>query len=439
MLRLSIMLLKSIKLVLCLLLTAATIILGAKIIIFSKSNQQCKANSAELNHIKYGLFSVNEWKKQLTVIVTSEISNLSLSDANASQLKTLVEAQLQALIDGVDKKIKESNKGTIKGWTKQKLINTLIDIKEIKKGIPEYADAIIAEMTKAKSENTLKDILKKRVGQFFDKTFEKQDMSKIKSILKLTDTKTIDDARNKIDQEIEKNKNKINDLSWAAITLCIFLFIISAIGKHKLMATQYFCLISVLLVLLLVGVMTPMIDMEAKISELSFVLLGYPIKFVNQVMYFQSKSIVDVFKVLIFHKELQMKLVGLMMVAFSIVFPVLKIFLSVPYYYNFGNTRQNKYIQFFVLKSGKWSMADVLVIAIFMAYIGFNSIITSQFGNFNSTNSDMQILTTNGTTLQPGFYIFMSYTILALALSEMLMRKMPIDSNHNSTSTNNGK
>jgi hypothetical protein len=47
--------------------------------------------------------------------------------------------------------------------------------------------------------------------------------------------------------------------------------------------------------LLVAGVTTPMIDMEAKISQMSFVLLGHPIHFENQVLYFQSKSILDVF------------------------------------------------------------------------------------------------------------------------------------------------
>ena len=80
-------------------------------------------------------------------------------------------------------------------------------------------------------------------------------------------------------------------------------------------------------------------------------------------------------------------------------------------------------IRFFVLKSGKWSMADVMVIAIFMAYIGFNGIITSQLGHLSSADQELVIMTTNGTSLQPGFYLFLTYTLLALFLSEFLTRK----------------
>ena len=68
-------------------------------------------------------------------------------------------------------------------------------------------------------------------------------------------------------------------------------------------------------------------------------------------------------------------------------------------------------------------MADVMVIAIFMAYIGFNGIITSQLGQLSSAGQELVILTTNGTSLQPGYYLFMAYTVLALSLSELLTRK----------------
>ena len=80
-------------------------------------------------------------------------------------------------------------------------------------------------------------------------------------------------------------------------------------------------------------------------------------------------------------------------------------------------------IRFLVLKSGKWSMADVMVIAIFMAYIGFNGIITSQFGQLSTASQELVILTTNGTSLQPGYYLFLAYTLLALFLSGFLTRK----------------
>jgi hypothetical protein len=163
-----------------------------------------------------------------------------------------------------------------------------------------------------------------------------------------------------------------------------------------------------------------MIDMEAKISRMGFVLMGHSVHFENQVLYFQSKSILDVFWLMITHKDFQMKFVGILLITFSIVFPLLKIVSLPAYYYDYRDARKNPVVGFFVVSSGKWSMADVLVVAIFMAYIGFNGIITSQFKQLSAAAQGVDILTTNGTALQPGYYLFLTYTLLALFFSGFL-------------------
>ena len=68
-------------------------------------------------------------------------------------------------------------------------------------------------------------------------------------------------------------------------------------------------------------------------------------------------------------------------------------------------------------------MSDVLVVAIFMAYVGFNGIISSQIGKLSQFGGDIDLLTTNGTTLQPGFFLFLTYVLLGMTLSVMISRK----------------
>ena len=84
-----------------------------------------------------------------------------------------------------------------------------------------------------------------------------------------------------------------------------------------------------------------MIDMEAKIIRLSFVLMGHPLHFENQILYFQTKSILDVFWILITNKDMHMKFVGVLMITFSTVFPLLKILSPLGYYYNYNRAREN--------------------------------------------------------------------------------------------------
>jgi hypothetical protein len=266
-------------------------------------------------------------------------------------------------------------------------------------------------------------MLNKQLEQYFSQTFAAQDTSQMSGILLRTGSNDIESARIKLNKAISDKDGLIFKEAVLLIILSAILFALSGFSKKLLAPSQYILLVLTLIILLIAGVTTPMIDMEAKISQMSFMLMGHPIHFENQVLYFQSKSILDVFWIMITHKDIQMKLVGVLLITFSIVFPLLKIVSSLGYYYNYHHARENPVIRFFVLKSGKWSMADVMVVAIFMAYIGFNGIITSQFGQLRAAAQDLEILTTNGTSLQPGYYLFLTYTVLALFLPGFLTRE----------------
>ncbi|MCK9419971.1 MAG: paraquat-inducible protein A [Nitrospirae bacterium] len=414
---------KMLKLFLSLMVIIALVFVCRQIIANAISNQENKNDYAELNHVKYGMFSVNEWKRQITVILAEEIEKLYLSRTNERMIRKHVEVQLNALIDNVDRKIREENANTVGGWISQSFINIFISLEDIKKGIPEYADALIREMKKSKTRGQIKAMLNAQLKQYLNQTFDTRDTAHLNSILLRTDSKDIASARIKLDKTISVENGLILKEAILMIVLSVILFALSGFSRQPLAPSQYILLVLSLIMLLIAGVTTPMIDMEAKITEMSFVLMGHPVHFENQVLYFQSKSILDVFWIMITHKDIQMKLVGVLLITFSIVFPLLKILSSLGYYYNYHRAKENPVVRFFVLKSGKWSMADVMVIAIFMAYIGFNGIITSQFGQLSKVSQELVILTTNGTSLQPGYFLFLTYTLLALILSGFLTRK----------------
>ena len=65
-------------------------------------------------------------------------------------------------------------------------------------------------------------------------------------------------------------------------------------------------------------------------------------------------------------------------------------------------------------------MADVMVVAIFMAFIGFNGILNSQLDQMKKYSETVDLITTNGTSLQPGFYLFFVYVLLAMVFTTLL-------------------
>jgi hypothetical protein len=168
-----------------------------------------------------------------------------------------------------------------------------------------------------------------------------------------------------------------------------------------------FALTGATLLLLVGGLATPMIEVDARITELSFQLLGEPVVFANQVLYFQTKSIFEVMQILFESGQADMLLVAVLLTLFSVIFPALKLMATYAYYYDvrYGDrgARGTGTVRFFALRSGKWSMADVMVVAIFMAYIGFDALVANQLGSLRGASQAVAVLTTNGTSLEPGF------------------------------------
>lgn len=401
-----------------------SVVLASEVIKHAKLNQQLKYDSAELNHFQYGLMSVDSWKKQLSEIIRDEIDDFKITRENEKVLKKQLEAQLGILIEKIDQRILGRNTKSPVGIFKQTLMDSFVDIEDIKKGIPSYADAMIVEMKSPKSEAELKEVLRKKVNNYMKETFDTTPADKVKKrIIGSYGAGSEEPTKIKINELIVSKQDYITEKAMILISLVILVFAIEAFSRKALQPAQYILMTLMLIVLLVVGVNTPMIDMEAKITRLGFSLFDHQVEFKNQVLYFQSKSIMDVFWIMITHKQLQMKIVGILMVGFSVVFPILKMMSSLAYYYDFCQARKRWLIQFFVLKSGKWSMADVLVVAIFMAYIGFNGIVSTQLGKLSAEASKLEVLTTNGTSLQPGFYLFFTYTMLAMFLSGFLKRR----------------
>jgi len=207
------------------------------------------------------------------------------------------------------------------------------------------------------------------------------------------------------------------------MALVALVFLINLLTRKKINMVQASLLIIASFCLLLGGITTPMIDLEAKIDQLMLQLMGEKITFLNNIIFFQSKSITDVVRILFEEGTLPMIFVGVLVFTFSIIFPSLKLISSLFYSYRIGRLRENRLIQFFVIKSGKWSMADVMVVAIFMAFVGFDGIISNQLDQLRQASPQVEVFTTNGTKLLSGFYLFLLFCVSSLILSESITRK----------------
>ena len=174
--------------------------------------------------------------------------------------------------------------------------------------------------------------------------------------------------------------------------------------------------------LLIPGVLLPMLDLEAKIDKFYFTILDKPIIFTDQILFFQSKSISDMVKLLLESPETKMIFVGVLLTTFSIIFPTLKLLSTYLYFYSKSFIGNNAIVRFFALKSTKWSMADVMVVSIFMAYIGLDGVVSHELKTFEASSAPVNIITSNGTHLEVGLFLFLGFVFTSFALAILVER-----------------
>lgn len=108
-------------------------------------------------------------------------------------------------------------------------------------------------------------------------------------------------------------------------------------------------------------------------------------------------------------------LVAILIFAFSIAIPVLKTALVTVSYF-IANANLGRKLVAFVNAIGKWSMADVFVIAIFLAVLSTNhaETATQQSITVFAFKIDVMLSSETLSNVGVGFYYFLSYCLLSI-------------------------
>ncbi len=199
---------------------------------------------------------------------------------------------------------------------------------------------------------------------------------------------------------------------FASSVAFIVMVIIFYWGGKSLCRAMGLTVITIALPCLIIGVITPMLEISAFSTNLTIPLnlslpwigeVDIPDKVFEGRMYFyyQCKSVVDLIIVLF---ESENHVVAISIICFSVLVPFIKLTLSILLLL-ISSFNENSIVKTTVGKIGKWSMADVFVVATFLSYLSFS--------NMNSG------IDTEAKTLV-GIYFFLAYCILSIASSQFI-------------------
>lgn len=400
--------------------------------VLSGQQEQIKEDYSNINNITFGLFSLDQWHDKVAGIVNHQVRNFTMTSRQKKELQTEVEQIILALINKAEAMVNKPKK-TLDGKIKKFVINTFVDTDKIKAQVPAFAKTIIAQVDNPANK-------KKMSKMAMSKFIELENTGAIDSTLTISETATANTLKKYKVSSVEELNDKLNALladirkttygycfgmlSCIVVVLSLWWLLRKRVELHS---TLFIMSLLFAFILLAVGLTASMIEVDARIKSLDFVLLGEHVIFKDQVLFFQSKSIIDVVRVLIGQPGIDSILVGVLILIFSILFPVMKLSSTGIHLLGSRKLAENKFIKYFAFQSGKWSMADVIVIAILMVYIGLNGLLESQLKGLNIKSDLLTIITTNNTALQPGYIIFISFVLYGLTLSTILKFITPYD------------
>ncbi|MNX85353.1 Paraquat-inducible protein A [compost metagenome] len=399
----------------------------------SEQQHRIKEDYSEINNISSGLFSVEQWRDKVSAIVGRQIRDFTLTPKQKKDLQKEVEQIILALIDKADALVSKPKK-TLDGKIKKFVFKTFVNTDKIREKAPSFAKQIIAKVYNPANKKDLSKMAMSKFdalerAEYLDSTVAATKAAADKVYQKYGASST-EDLNGRLLSSLSRIKAATYNYSFGMMGCILVVLVLWWIFRKRkdLHATLFIMSLMFAFILLFIGLTASMIEVDARIKALDFVVLGEHVVFENQVLFFQSKSILEVVKVLIAQPGTDSILVGLLILVFSILFPVMKLSATGIHLLCKEKIAQNKIIRYFAFESGKWSMADVIVIAILMVYIGLNGLLDSQLKSLNIKSDDLNVITTHNTALQPGFIIFISFVLYGLILSTILKFISPHES-----------
>jgi hypothetical protein len=399
---------------------AITVVLGAIIYQSESQKRVMKEDLVELLKVRYGMFNVDEWKKILTDLIRKKVEELNVQGGNREEMRGDITRFLNGAVNDFERAFHQEKSQTVKGSFESMVAKQLDVFGQVRNYIPTLTEQVLDFLNDPSNRDKMKNFIIQKVDEYTSKTFAEVDYTLHDEII----AKYKYDSRQATIAGLEEQLAATNtDLMKYVLVGSIIAFLGWIMFSKNISNLEYLLFILICFSLLIFGVLLPMIEIDARISSISFTLLGEPVAFKDQVLYYKSKSILEVVRLMLTNGRIDVLLVGILVLLFSVLFPVAKLVCSIIYVY-FPANRSQKVLNFMVFKTGKWSMADVMVVAIFMAYIGFGGIISDQLRQLQGMSDNIDILTTNKSSLQFGFYLFTSFTVLSLVISQKIQSQL---------------
>ncbi len=382
-----------------------------------------------VHSITFGLFSVDEWRDRISAVIDQQVNGYSITPEQKKQMRAAVEKELHGLIAktvaGIDKPQK-----SFMGKVKKMAFHVLADSDSLQATVRPFALTIVNKVSSPGSQARLKNIAASKLGQLEAQTYDNtsEDNDKVtKYMYQKYHVSSPEEFDNGIHTRVVLLAKLTVDYAIGMLACVLAALVLWWVLRSRIQLQNTLFVMALLFagVLLAVGLTTSIIDVDARMQSVDLLILGQKVSFQNQVLFFQSKSIWSIITTLLNEQKPEAATVGVLIFLFVVILPVVRLLAKGIHIAFIKTLGSNKFINYLAFESGKWDIADVMIVGILMTYIGLNGILKSQLGNLNIHNDVLNTSTVNYTSIQPGFFIFIGYVAFEMLLSYILRRITP--------------
>jgi hypothetical protein len=379
-----------------------------------------RTDLAEITHARYGILSADQWRIIIGPMLNAQVDKLDLK-GQSKTLRPMVERSLYALLDNIKTQMTAPNpKAPGKSVGANPMLVNMI-IATLRPHVPEYTNVVMAELAKPATQKSFQDSIRGVLADAVKNSFSSTDMTTYNAILKRYGCASGAVCEETLGKQIEEANTELTRYYLTVLASAALGFILLMAGRPALSRGAVVVLMLYCISMLAAGVLSPMLEVEVRVTKLDATLLGTPIEFRDQSLYYRSKTVLEVSQTLIQMGRPEMTLVAVLVILFSVVFPALKMLALSACLLRPSLLRTNRFVKLLAFELSKWSMADVMVLAIFMSFIAFNGVIGSAWDGLRDVPNVQQVLIpTNASRILPGYYLFIGFCVSSIFLSKKL-------------------
>ena len=367
--------------------------------------------------------SPSVWGELFASLGEQEIERLFAQQGSQDLLTEATEKLLYNAIVEYRNTLREnqaaSDSTTLQGLGQAFILDMLIDFDALETSVPAIAEAFVEDL----HEGELAADLKSTLSQYLNSLSEdlnRTALSQTASIHRLLQCDSTPQCVQMLTAAQQRHEQRARLIGLGFVLALLAMLTLHHLGPMLTnpgasIRVTTICLLNLsILALLVPGIFVPMMKLKALIEPFTVTIGGASLYFDQQLLLYQNKSIGDLVNLLIETGQPSLFVLAAGMTLFCVLIPVSKCLAAIVLVLRAKHGTAHPALKWLATDSGKWSMADVFVVALIMAYIGMDQLISSHTSAMNTLFDEAQFVqAASASELGMGFYFFVSFVGLS--------------------------